>query len=88
MRKVSATLRFEKRLGQFITAHPDLEPAVQYAMQCIITDKKNGLRAHLLKGLLKGCRAARISYEYRVVFVLKKGTVTFIDIGTHDDVYR
>jgi len=88
MRKIFATPRFEKKLGQFIATHPELEAAVEYAMRCVASDRKNGLRVHALKGLLKGCRAARISYEYRIVFVLKKEAVTFIDIGTHDDVYR
>ncbi len=88
MRKVFTTPRFERRLKAFLETHPDLDPAVEYAMGRVAADKAEGLRAHSLKGVFKGCRSARISYEYRIVFVLKKGVVTFIDIGTHDDVYR
>lgn len=54
----------------------------------IVSDDADSLRVHGLKGVLKGCRAARISYEYRIVFVLKRKAVCFVDIGMHDDVYR
>jgi mRNA-degrading endonuclease YafQ of YafQ-DinJ toxin-antitoxin module len=46
------------------------------------------LRTHGLKGAFAGCSASRLSREYRIVFVLAPDRVTFIDIGTHDDVYR
>lgn len=88
MRKTLTTPRFERRLGRFIGDHPDLERAVEEAMLLIAADDSGSLRTHALKGVLKGCRVARISYEYRIVFVLKKGSVCFIDVGTHDDVYR
>lgn len=88
MRKVLTTPRFERRLRSFLDSHPDLETEVADVMHRIATNDTAGLRAHVLKGILKGCRAAKISYEYRVVFVLKRDTVCFVDIGTHDDVYR
>jgi len=88
MRKVFTTPRFERRLQRFLEGHPDLEQAIEEAMTLIASDDAGSLRTHTLRGILKGCRAARISYEYRIVFVLKKGAVSFIDIGTHDDVYR
>lgn len=88
MRKVLTTPRFERRLRSFLGNHPDLETEVAEVMHRVAADVTTGLRTHLLKGVLKGCRAARISYEYRVVFVLKRDSVCFIDIGTHDDVYR
>ncbi len=88
MRKVLTTPRFERRLKHFLDIHLDLGSAVEYVMGRVAADKTEGLRVHSLKGPFKGCRAARISYEYRVVYVLKRGSVCFIDIGTHDDVYR
>ncbi len=88
MRKVLTTPGFERRLKHFLETHPELDSAVEYAMTRIAADKKEGLRVHQLKGAFKGCRSARVSYEYRIVFVLKRGSVCFIDIGTHDDVYR
>ncbi len=88
MREVFTTLRFERRLSNFIAKHLDLESTIEYVMQRVAFDKIEGLQVRAFKGILKGCRAARISYEYRLAFVLKRGGVCFIDIGTHDDVYR
>ena len=88
MRKILTTPRFERRLASFIGNHPELTVVIQSTMFDVAADKTSTLRVHLLKGALKGCRGARISYEYRIVFVLKSGTVCFIDIGTHDDLYR
>ena len=65
-----------------------MEQAVEEAMALIAADDAGSLRAHTLRGILKGCRSTRISYEYRIVFVLKRGGVCFIDVGTHDNVYR
>ena len=45
----------------------------------------SALRTHRLKRPLAECFASR---EYRIVFVPASGRITFIDIGTHDDVYR
>lgn len=88
MRKILTTPRFERRLASFLDNDPELETLVERVMFDVASDRTAGLRTHLLKGVLKGCRAARISYEYRTVFVLEKGSVGFLDIGTHDDVYR
>ena len=88
MREVLTTPRFERRLRGFLDNHPDLEAEVVNVMHRIAADDAAGLRIHSLKGILKGCRAAKVSYEYRLVFVLKRDSVCFIDIGTHDDVYR
>jgi hypothetical protein len=48
----------------------------------------SSLLTHRFKGPFSGCSASRLSREYRIVFVLAPDRVTFIDIGTHDDVYR
>ena len=88
MRRILTTPRFERRLASFVDRHPELESIIETAMHSIAADKTSALRVHPLKGVLKGCRAARISYEYRIVSVLRSGSVCFIDVGTHDDVYR
>ncbi len=88
MRAVLVTPRFERKLVDFINCHPELDILVESVMDAIASDKTDTIRKHPLKGILKGCHAARISYEYRIVFVLEKGQVCFIDIGTHDEVYR
>ena len=89
MRRLFTTPRFEKRLAAFLDNHPTLLTDVQTVMQTIAENPRApALRTHRLSGTLAGCLAARLAYEYRIVFVLAADRVTFIDIGTHDDVYR
>ena len=89
MRAIFTTGRFEKRLTAFVHRHPELASETQSIMQLIATDPYAApLRTHRLKGVLVGCLASRLSREYRIVFVLAADRVTFIDIGTHDEVYR
>jgi mRNA interferase YafQ len=83
MRRVFATPRFQKRLSTF------LSPTVDEVMLLIEQNPATpALRTHRLKGAFTGCSVSRLSRDYRIVFVLTADRVTFIDIGTHDDVYR
>ena len=87
MRIVHTTPRFERKLRGFLKKHAALGDAVRHMMRIVTDGPTDALRIHKLKGVLRECHAARISYEYRVVFILTDEAVTFIDIGTHDDVY-
>jgi addiction module RelE/StbE family toxin len=89
MRRVFATPRFQKRLATFLSRHPDLSVTVdEVVLQIEQNPAAPSLHTHRLKGPFSGCSASRLSREYRIVFVLAADRVTFIDIGTHDDVYR
>lgn len=89
MRRVLSTPRFERRLSAFLARHPGLVSRVKEVMTVLAGDNKSArLKFHKLGGLLKGSFAASISYEHRIVFVLSRDEICFIDIGTHDDVYR
>ena len=90
MRRIFTTARFEKRLKAFLSLHPDLSDEIEATMIAMVEFPQlpPGYRPHRLKGYLAGCYAIRLSYEYRIVFVPATGRITFIDIGTHDDVYR
>ena len=89
MRRVFTTSRFERRLKSFTIQHPRLVREIAEVMLTVARDyRQESLKAHRLHGNLKDCFAVRLSYEYRIVFVIEKESVTFIDIGDHDDVYR
>jgi mRNA-degrading endonuclease YafQ of YafQ-DinJ toxin-antitoxin module len=58
-------------------------------MDLIARDPRaSSLRTHRLKGALAECFASRLSREDRIVFIFNAVRVVFLDIGTHDDVYR
>jgi len=89
MREIFASGRFDKRLTAFIHRHPELNAETRVAMELIARDPRtSSLRTHRLKGPLAECFACRLSREYRIVYILDAVRVVFLDIGTHDDVYR
>ncbi len=89
MRQLETTPRFDRRLKVFLKRHPELTTTVHRLMNVLTGDHYPvNLKLHKLGGILRGCLGASISYEYRIVFVLQPGIICFIDVGTHDEVYR
>jgi mRNA-degrading endonuclease YafQ of YafQ-DinJ toxin-antitoxin module len=89
MREIFTTGRFDKRLTAFIHRHLEFNAETRVAMDLIAKDPRaSSLRTHRLKGPLAECFASRLSREYRIVYVFDAVHVVFLDIGTHDDVYR
>jgi mRNA-degrading endonuclease YafQ of YafQ-DinJ toxin-antitoxin module len=89
MRQVFTTPRFDRRLEIFLKRHPELTATVHRVMTVLAGERHPAsLKPHKLGGVLKGCLGVNISYEYRIVFVLSPDAICFIDIGTHDEVYR
>ena len=71
--------------------HPDLAGLVNDVIRQIEADPfAPRLRLHPLHGHHQGKHAVRLTYEYRIVLVLRvsNGKITLLDIGTHDEVYR
>ena len=89
MRKFLTTPRFDKRMQSFLKHRPDLAINVHRIMDDLVSGcNKLNFKIHKLSGILNGCFAASVSYEYRIIFVLRPEIICFIDIGTHDEVYR
>ena len=87
--KVFTTPRFERRLVKFIKGHPDLSGKISQIMKRLASDYLSSeLKVHRLSGPLKDCLAYNLSYDYRLVFTIDDEGLCFIDVGTHDDVYR
>jgi mRNA-degrading endonuclease YafQ of YafQ-DinJ toxin-antitoxin module len=89
MREIFTTSRFDKRLTAFINRHPELRAETKSVIELIAQDPRaSSLGTHRLKGPLAECFASRLSRAYRIVFIFNAVRVVFLDIGTHDDVYR
>ena len=88
MLRIETTPRFERMLTRFIKRHPDLRPKTVRLMQQLAANPYDtSAKAHALGGPLKGCCAASISFDYRIVFYAQDGAIWFISIGSHDEVY-
>jgi mRNA-degrading endonuclease YafQ of YafQ-DinJ toxin-antitoxin module len=87
MKQKRVTTRFLRALGAFLVKHPEDEKRIEKIMNQIVVGKYAGLHIHPLHGPLKGLSAARISQQYRLVFVQEPQAIIFIGIGSHDEVY-
>lgn len=82
---------FKRTYKNWSKRHPESVDLFRDRLQLLLRDPFHpSLRTHSLSGILKGLWAARINYEYRLIFRFvgksKKG-ILLIDIGAHDEVY-
>jgi len=85
------TATFARTARRFLRRHPDLEGLFTDVLRQLETDPRSSrLRLHALQGRHRGKHAVRLTYEHRIVIILrlKAGEVVLLDIGAHDDVYR
>lgn len=76
---------------KFLRKHPDLRERLKKVIDDLKDDPfQLHLELHALGGKLDGVFAASISHRYRLTLSLKitKKERIFLDIGSHDDVYR
>jgi len=83
--------QFIKIFKKWSKKHPDLLDEFRYKLEIFCTDPFDSrLKSHALHGELKGLYAARISFQYRLVFSFLDNSYTqvvLVDIGTHEEVY-
>jgi mRNA-degrading endonuclease YafQ of YafQ-DinJ toxin-antitoxin module len=89
MREIFTTGRFDKRLTAFIHRHPELNAETRSVMELIAKDPAHP-RCARISSRDRSPSASHLgsSREYRIVFIFDAVSVVFLDIGTHDDVYR
>jgi mRNA-degrading endonuclease YafQ of YafQ-DinJ toxin-antitoxin module len=81
---------FIKKSRKFFKKHPDLIEVFKSVILQLEDDYQSpNLRLHKLKGKLKAFHAVSLTYQYRVVIILKieDKKIILVDIGTHDEVY-
>ena len=85
------TESFARTARKFLRRHPELEGILADVLRQLETDPNSPrLRLHPLRGRHKGKHAVSVTYEYRIVLILRltAGEVVLLDVGTHDEVYR
>ena len=81
---------YEKTAKKFFRKHPNLKEKYKEILRLLLKDYKNpNLKFHKLKGKFKKYSAISLSYEYRIILILKmeKEEIHLIDIGSHNEVY-
>lgn len=85
------THTFARTAHKFLRSHPDLAGIFEDILHQLETDPHAPrLRLHPLGGKHRGKHAVRITYEHRIVLILRitAHEIILLDVGTHDSVYR
>ena len=83
--------QFLRQARKFFRKHPDLKERFVKVVQDLQVDPFNPqLALHPLSGKLKGLYAISLTYSYRITLTLmvSEKEIVFLDIGSHDEVYR
>ena len=85
------TETFTRTARKFLRRHPGLEGVFEDVLGQIETDPcAPRLRLHPLRGQHKGKHAVSLTYEHRIMLILRltEREVVLLDVGAHDEVYR
>lgn len=89
MRIIERHKRFEKNFHTRIASDPKLVKQFEERLSLFIEGVSNyPIYDHPLGGKLIGKRAFSITGDVRVVYKIVDGVCIFVDIGTHNQVYR
>ena len=83
--------QFLRQARKFFRKHPDLKPRFGKIVQDLQDDPfQPHLALHPLTGKLSGLHAVSLTYSYRITLTLMvtEKEIVFLDIGSHDEVYR
>jgi addiction module RelE/StbE family toxin len=88
--KIGFSPEVKKELAKMKRTDPDLTRKIHKQLQLFTSNPTHpSLRVHKLSGNLKNFRSISITRGFRMVYQLKaEGIAYFVDLGTHDEVYR
>jgi addiction module RelE/StbE family toxin len=79
---------FNKHFKQRVGNNQELINNFKESVELFIEGNLKSLDDHALRGKLAGKRAFSITDDIRVVYTEAGDTIAFLDIGTHDQVYK
>lgn len=89
MKAIRRHKEFEKHFLKRITPHEKLVTQFEERLALFMTGKLgNPLNDHSLKGKLAGKRAFSVAGDIRVVYKETKDSILFLDVGSHNQVYK
>lgn len=90
MYKLLITESYQRRARGFFAKHPEILKRYEKILKILCLNPRHpSLRLHKLSGRLVGLYSVSINISYLLIihFVIKKGQIIPIDIGSHDEVY-
>jgi mRNA-degrading endonuclease YafQ of YafQ-DinJ toxin-antitoxin module len=85
------TETFTRTARKFLRRHSNLEGIFEDVLRRLESNPHAPrLRLHPLRGRHHGKHAISLTYEYRIVLILRltAAEIVLLDVGTHDEVYR
>lgn len=83
------TKSFKKNYAKRIQGNKNLEKRFEDRYDIFIENPTNELlKDHPLTGKMQGYRAFSITGDVRVIYYIHEEIVYFVDIGTHNQVYK
>ena len=80
---------FNKKLKKIKQSDSQLSKRIVKQLKLFSEDSKHpSLRLHKLSGEIDNRWSISITMSIRMVYILEEDTAYFIDVGTHDEVYR
>lgn len=81
--------KFLRKLAKLKKADKGLYYKILEKIQMFGDDERHpSLRCHKLTGKLLGYWSISMDMGIRIVYFIESGVAYFVDIGTHDEVYR
>lgn len=87
MKKIRRTNQFKRRYKERILNDEGLMQDFMESVQ-IFREDRVLVADHTLEDVMQGKRAFSINDDYRVVYIEKDDEFVFLDIGTHEQVYK
>jgi addiction module RelE/StbE family toxin len=89
MKVIRRHKNFEKHFLQRITPHKKLVSQFEERLELFIAGKlESPLNDHPLRGKFANKRAFSVTGNIRVIYEETMDCITFLDIGTHNQVYK
>ncbi len=89
MKQIKRDKTFEKHFKQRITPNEKLVGLFKQRLELFIEGELGyPLYDHALTGKLNGKRAFSVASDVRVIYVEFEDSIIFLDIGSHNQVYR
>lgn len=87
--QVSFSDEVDKQLKKIKQKDSKLAKRIEKQITLFIQNPKHpSLRLHKLTGDLQELWSISISKSIRIIYILNADTAYFVDLGTHDEVYR
>lgn len=88
MKQIKRDRTFERHFKERVSPNNQLVDQFKDSLELFMEGKLGFLDDHALHGKLAGKRAFSVTDDIRVIYVEISDVIVFLDIGSHDQVYK